>query len=239
MVEASKGALKFDTLKYDLEKFTAEAKALSGNLSKIMENRKQLRIQRLSRRMNKVNDVENDVNSHLSEISNGLLDVMRRLQRDQHLAAFKMQIEQDLRNGVSRESALDRCRDALNQRLQVMVEKDRDLKRHLDAIWKCVSQIADGPGRLSLQVKQPTWRNEDFQLDETFDYKGNDIRACLVNPSLPARMLCYGLFGASIIGPAGGMCYFSPILTREERYFKARVKRRAHVRNPIQPIRLM
>lgn len=177
-----------------------------------MENRKQLRLQRLSRRMNKVNDAENHINSHLSQISNGLLDVMGRLQRDQHLATFKMQIEQDLRNGVSRENALDRCRDGLNQRLQVMVEKDRDLKKHLDAIWKCLSQVADGPGRLSLQVKQPTWKNEDFQLDETFNYSGNDLRACLVNPSLPARMLCYGLFGAAVIGPSGGMCYFSSIV---------------------------
>ena len=219
MVEASRGALKFDTLKYDLEKFTAEAKVLSGNLSKIMENRKQLRIQRLSGRMNKVNDAENHINSHLSQISNGLLDVMTRLQRDQHLATFKMQIEQDMRNGVSRESALDRCRDGLNQRLQVMVEKDRDLKKHLDAIWKCLSQVADGPGRLALQVKQPTWRNEDFQLDETFNYRGNDLRACLVDPGLPARMLCYGLFGAAVIGPTAGMCYFSSILTREERDF--------------------
>ena len=215
-MEASKGALKFDTLKYDLEKFTAEAKALSGYLSKIMENRKQLRIQRLSKRMNEVNNAENTTNSHLSQISNGLLDVMRRLQRDQQLATFKMQIEQDLRNGVSRENALDRCRDGLNQRLQVMVEKDRDLKKHLDAIWKCLSQVADGPGRVSLQVKQPTWRNEDFQLDETFDYRGNDFRSCLVNPSLPARMLCYGLFGASVIGPSGGMCYFSSIQERND-----------------------
>lgn len=90
-----------------------------------------------------------------------------------------------------------------------MVEKDRDLKKHLDAIFKCLSQVSDGPGRLSVQMKQPTWRNEDFQLDETFDYKGNDIRACLVNPSLPARMLCYGLFGASVLGQTGGMCFFS------------------------------
>jgi len=219
-VEASKGALKFDTLKYDLEKFTAEAKALSGHLSKIMETRKQLRIQRLSKRMNKVNDAENTINSHLSQISNSLLDVMRRLQRDQQLASFKMQIEHDLRNGVSREAALDRSRDGLNQRLQEMVENDRDLKKHLDAIWKCLSQVADGPGRLSIQVKQPTWRNEDFHLDETFDFRGNDIRSCLVNPSLPARMLCYGLFGASVIGPSGGMFYFSSILTREELYVR-------------------
>lgn len=220
-MEASKGALKFETLKYDLEKFTAEAKALSGNLSNIIESRKQLRIQRLSTRMNKINDAENHINSHLSEISNGLLDVMRRLQRDQQLVAFKTQIEQDMRNGISRERALDRCRDGLNQRLQVIMEKDRDLKKHLDAIFKCLSQVSDGPGRLSLQMKQPIWRNEDFQLDETFDYKGNDIRACLVNPSLPARMLCYGLFGASVLGQTGGMCYFSFILTIEERYFKS------------------
>lgn len=204
LVEAAKGALKFDTLKYDLEKFIAEAKVLSGNLSRIMESRKQKRIERLSRRMNKAVDAENSINSHLSEISNALLDVMRRLQRDQQLATFKMQIEQDMRKGVSRENALDRCRDVLNQRLQVMVEKDRALKNQLDAIWKCLSKIADGPGRLSVQVKQPAWRCEDFQLDESFDYQGNDLRAYLVNPSLPARMLCYGLLGASVLGPNAG-----------------------------------
>ena len=97
LVEASKGALKFETLKYDLEKFTAEAKALSGNLSIIIESRKQLRIKRLSTHMNKINDAENHINSHLSEISNGLLDVMRRLPRDQQLVAFKTQMEQDMK----------------------------------------------------------------------------------------------------------------------------------------------
>ncbi|KAL9989316.1 hypothetical protein ACROYT_G003853 [Oculina patagonica] len=205
LVEAAKGALKFDTLKYDLERFIAEAKALSGNLSRIMENRKQQRIQRLSRRMNKVMDAENNINLHLSQISNALLDVMKRLQRDQQLSTFKMQIEQDMRNGVSPENAMNRCRDGLNQRLQVMVEKDRTLKNQLDAIWNCLSQVADGPARLSLQVSQPTWRSEDFQLDESFDYQGNDLRARLANPSLPARMLCYGLLGASVLGPNGGL----------------------------------
>ncbi len=209
MVEAAKGALKFDTLKYDLEEFIAEAKALSGNLSRIMENRKQQRIQRLSKRMNKVMDAENSINSHLSEISNALLDVMRRLQRDQQLSTFKTQIEQDMRNGVSPENALNRCRDGLNQRLQLMVEKDRALKNQLDAIWNGLSQVADVPARLSLQVSQPTWKSEDFQIDESFDYQGNDLRACLVNPILPARMLCYGLLGTSVLGLNAGTCDFS------------------------------
>lgn len=212
MVEAAKGALKFDTLKYDLQTFIAEAKTLSGNLSRIMENRKQQRIQRLSTRMNRVTDAENNINSHLSQISNVLVNVMRLVQRDQQLAALKRQIEHDMRSGVSRENALDRCRDGLNQRLQVMVQNDRDLRNQLDAIWNCLSKVADGPGRLSFQVRQPTWRSEDFQLDESFDFQGNDLRGCLVNPGLPARMLCYGLLGAAVLGSNGGTSYFCFIL---------------------------
>lgn len=214
MVEAAKGALKFDTLKYDLQTFIAEAKALSGNLSRIMESRKQQRIQRISKRMNKVVDAENSINSHLSQVSSVLVRAMRRLQRDQQLAAFKAQKEQDMRDGVSRENALDRCRDGLNQRLQVLVERDKDLKKQLDSIWNCLSKVADGPGRLSFQVKQPTWKSEDFQLDESFDYQGNDLHGYLTNPTLPARMVCYGLLGASIFGQSGGEYYAGTLKLR-------------------------
>lgn len=38
LVEVFKGVLKFDMLKYDLEKFIVEVKVLLENLSKIMEN---------------------------------------------------------------------------------------------------------------------------------------------------------------------------------------------------------
>ena len=109
-------------------------------------------------------------------------------------------MEHDLRNWVSRENALDRCRDRLNRRLQQLVENDRDLRRQLDAIWNCLSQIADGAGRLSLQVSQPTWTSEDFQLDENFAYSDNGLRSSLLNPSSPSKMLFYGSLGAAIAG---------------------------------------
>lgn len=82
LVEAAEGALKFDTLKYDMQAFIAKAKGLSGNLGRIMESRKQKRIQRLSNRMNKLTDAENSIKSHLSQVSSVLVGVMRRLQRD-------------------------------------------------------------------------------------------------------------------------------------------------------------
>ena len=200
MVETSKGTLKFDTLKYDLQKFIAEAKTLAANLSRIMDDRKLQRVQRVSRRMKVVSDVQTATDSHLSKISNVLISILGRLQQDRELIALKEQMEYDLRNRVSRENALDRCRDRLNRRLQQLVENDRDLRRQLDAIWNCLSQIADGPGRLSLQVSQPTWTSEDFQLDENFAYSDNGLRSILVNPSLPSRMLFYGSLGAAIAG---------------------------------------
>lgn len=116
-----------------------------------------------------------------------------------------MQIEHDMKNGYSPENALDRCRDGLNRKLQVLVENDRDLKEQLDCIWNCLSKVADGPGRLSFQVKEPTWKSEDFRLDESFEYQGNDIHGCLTNPSLPSKMVCCGLLGAFIFGQSGGL----------------------------------
>ncbi|XP_073244290.1 uncharacterized protein [Porites lutea] len=208
LIEASKGALKFDTLKYDLQKFVEEAKTQSANLGRIMDQRKQQRIQRVSRRMRNISDAETTINTHLSQISGALIDVMGRLQQDRELRAFKDQIERDLRNRVSTKNALERCRDGLNQRLQEMVEQDRELKTHLDEIWNCLTQVADGPGRLSLQLNQPMWRSEDFQLNEN-SFQDNSLRSCLVNPSLPARMICYGLLGAMTVG--GNAALFSAV----------------------------
>ena len=205
LIEASKGALKFDTLKYDLQKFVEEAKTQSANLGRIMDQRKQQRVQRVSRRMRNISDAETTINTHLSQISGSLIDVMGRLQQDRELRAFKDQIERDLRNRVSTKNALERCRDGLNQRLQEMVEQDRELKTHLDEIWNCLTQVADGPGRLSLQLNQPMWRSEDFQLNEN-SFQDNSLRSCLVNPSLPARMICYGLLGAMTVGGNAGKC---------------------------------
>lgn len=204
MVETSKGALKFDTLKYDLQKFIGEAKTLAANLSRIMDDRKLQRVQRVSRRMKVVSDVQTTADSHLSKISNVLIGILGRLQHDRELIALKEQMEHDLRNRVSRENALDRCRDRLNRRLQQLVENDRNLRGQLDAIWNCLSQIADGPGRLSLQVSQPTWTSEDFQLDENFAYGDNGLRSSLVNPSLPSKMIFYGSLGLAIGGGSGG-----------------------------------
>lgn len=204
MVETSKGALKFDTLKYDLQKFIGEAKTLAANLSRIMDDRKLQRVQRVSRRMKVVSDVQTTADSHLSKISNVLIGILGRLQHDRELIALKEQMEHDLRNRVSRENALDRCRDRLNRRLQQLVENDRNLRGQLDAIWNCLSQIADGPGRLSLQVSQPTWTSEDFQLDENFAYRDNGLRSSLVNPSLPSKMIFYGSLGFVIGGGNGG-----------------------------------
>lgn len=204
LVEAAKGALKFDTLKYNMQAFVAQAKGLSGNLGRIMESRKKKRIQRLSNRMNKLTDAENSIKSHLSQVSSILVDVVKRLQRDRQIAEFKMQIEHDMKNGVSPENALDRCRDGLNHRLHVLVKKDKDLKEQLDCIWNCLSKVADGPGRLTFQVTEPTWKSEDFQLDESFEYQGNDLHGCLTNPSLPSKMVCCGLLGALIYGQSGG-----------------------------------
>ena len=198
--------MKFDTLKYDLQKFIAEAKTSTANLSRIMDDRKVQRVQRVSQRMKDVSDVQTATDSHLSKISDILVGILRRLQQDRQLIELKEQLEHDLRNRVSRENALDRCRDRLNRRLQQLVENDRDLRTRLDAIWDCLSQIADGPGRLSLQVGQPTWTSEDFQLDENFAFSDNDLRSTLVNPSLPSRMIICGLLGAAITGCNGGKC---------------------------------
>lgn len=170
-----------------------------------MDQRKQQRVQRVSRRMRNISDAETTINTHLSQISGSLIDVMGRLQQDRELRAFKDQIERDLRNRVSTKNALERCRDGLNQRLQEMVEQDRELKTHLDEIWNCLTQVADGPGRLSLQLNQPMWRSEDFQLNEN-SFQDNSLRSCLVNPSLPARMIFYGLLGAMIVGGNAGKC---------------------------------
>ena len=207
MVEASKGALKFDTLKYDLQNFVAEARIISAHLSRIIDERKQQRIHRVSRRMKDVADVETAINGHLSKISDVLVGVMRKIQQDRQMIALKEQIDHDLRNRVSREKTLDRCRDRLNRRLQEMVDNDRELKIQLDAIWSCLSRIADGPGRLSLRVTQPTWTSEDFQVDENFDFIDTNLRSCLVSPSLPARMLFCGLLGAAFFGGNGGRCF--------------------------------
>lgn len=192
-------------MKYDLQKFVAEAKTLSANLGRIMDQRKQQRVQRISRRMKNISDAETKINSHLSQISGSLIEVMGRLLQDRELRAFKVQIESDLRNRVSRENALERCRDGLNQRLQQMVEQDRELKTHLDEIWNCLTQVADGPRRLSLQLNQPMWKSEDFEPNEN-SFQDASLRSCLVNPSLPARMICYGLLGAITVGGNGGKC---------------------------------
>lgn len=211
LVEDSKGALKFDTLKYDLQNFVAEARNISAHLSRIIDDRKQQRICRLSRRVKDVADVETAINAHLSKISDVLVDVMGKLQQDRQMVALKEQIEHDLRNRVSREKALDRCRDHLNRRLQEMVDNDRELKMQLDAIWSCLSRIADGPGRLSLRVNQPTWTSEDFQPDENFDHIDTNLHSCLVSPSLPARMLVCGVLGAAVLGGNGGRCFFTGV----------------------------
>ena len=91
LIEASKGVLKFDTLKYDLQKFVAEAKTLSANLTRVMNNRKQQRIQRVSRRMRNVADAETTINTHVSQVSDTLVSVMGRLLQDRELVALKEQ----------------------------------------------------------------------------------------------------------------------------------------------------
>lgn len=203
MVKASKGALKVVALKNDLQKFYEEGMILAENLSGIFDDLKAQQEKIWMDRKKGVQNVKTAIGSKLFEMPNVVVGILERLRQDPQLRELKEQIRRDLKNGVSRESTIDRCCDHLNLKFQEM--SNCELREQLNYINCSLSDLADVPYTLSLPFL-PTWTSNDFQLDETFAYSDNDVHSYLLNPGLPLKVIVYGSLGGVIAGPGGGKC---------------------------------
>lgn len=197
MQEASKGALKLDTLKFQLQKILKEAKSVPEELMDVIETRKNKLISDITRKLGTVRDFQKTFKNHFDSMGEAVRGIVYNETKRVQDGDFDENIKCEMEKKGLREETLEKCRKRLNSEFKAEVEKNPQIKEDLRAISKSFKEMEpELSDKFSVPVVTSPWKEEDFELDNDFTFNDNDLHAYLTKPGWLLKGIGYGTLAA-------------------------------------------
>lgn len=191
MEEASKGALKLNTLTFQLQKILSEAKSVSNELIDVIETRKNKLIGNITRKLESVHDYKKTYEKNFKSMEEAVKKIMDEETESVKDGSFNTFIQSEMKKKGLREETLENCRKRLNDEIKQKVESNPQVKKTSMAISKSFKEMEP---ELSAKVSVGTspWEEDDFGLDKDFTFKDDNLHSYLTKPSWTFRGIGYG-----------------------------------------------
>ena len=197
MQEASEGALKLKTLKFQLQKILKEAKSVPKELMDVIETRKSKLIHNITRKLVTVNDFKKKSENHFESMGKAVRGIMDKESERVQNGAFDEDIKCEMEKKGLREETLEKCRERLNSEFKAEVEKNQQITEDVLAISKSFKEMEpELSNKVSVTVKTLPWKEEDFQLDNDFTFKDNNLHSYLTKPGWLLKGIGFGTLAA-------------------------------------------
>lgn len=197
MQEASKGALKLDTLKFQLQKILKEAKSVPKELMDVIETRKNKLISDITRKLETVHDFQKTYKNHFDSMGEAVRGIVDKETKRVQDGDFDENIKCEMAKKGLREETLEKCRKRLNSEFQAEVEKNPQIKEDLRAISKSFKEMEpELSDKFSVPVVTSPWKEEDFELDNDFTFNDNNLHSYLTKPGWLLKGIGYGTLAA-------------------------------------------
>ena len=191
MADDSKGPIKVDLLKFQLQRILSQANSVSEELIKFIKARKQKLADIINDTCGKVNGVKDKCDLQFKNMEGVLKQSAEQLAKKVQDGEFDAEIARDMEKEGVRERALENCCKRLNSELAKIVEDDKQLKEISLAINNSLEEIEEAPIKVSVTVDY-IWQEKDFKLDKYFTFRDDNLHSSLTKPSFLSKMLGYG-----------------------------------------------
>ena len=191
MEEASKGALKLNTLKFQLQKILSEAKSVSNELTNVIETRKNKLIGNITRKLESVHDYKKTYEKNFKSMEEAVEKIMDEETKSVQDGSFNEYIKSEMNKKGLREETLENCCQRLNKEIKEKVESNPQVKKTSQAISKSFKEMEP---ELSAKVSVGTspWEEDDFKLDKEFTFKDDNLHSYLTKPGWTLKGIGYG-----------------------------------------------
>ena len=195
MADDSKGPIKVDLLKFQLQRILSQANSVSEELIKFIKARKQKLADIINDTCGKVNGVKDKCDLQFKNMEGVLKQSAEQLAKKVQDGEFDAEIARDMEKEGVRERALENCCKRLNSELAKIVKDDKQLKEISLAINDSLKEIEELPVPVSVTVDY-IWQEKDFKLDKHFTFNDDNFHSRFTKPSFLSKMLGYGTMAA-------------------------------------------